>query len=119
MPKGSQAQQSLLLGAGMAEPFWKHFRGRMLLCFFHNPHAVVTQSHAWSPFRDVRGQSLEIKSFTQPLLCLGEFFLYSAEEGKPGGQYMPRNSPGLLPPEPKPPTTCLQHNCLSTHDASG
>lgn len=81
----------------------------------NNPHVVVTQSHAWSPFREVRGQSLEIKSFTQPLLCLGEFFFYSAEVGKAGGQYMPRNSSGLLPPEPKPPTTCLQHNwCLFT-----
>lgn len=91
----SFAQQSLLLGAGMAEPFWKDFQGRMLLWFvffFNNPHAVVTQSHAWSPFWEVRGQSLEIKSFTQPLLCLGEFFPYSAGVGKPGGQYMPKKN---------------------------
>lgn len=81
-----QRQQfTLLLGAGMAEPFWKDFQGRMLLCFFNSTHVAVTQSHAWSPFWEVRGQSLEIKSFTQPLVCLGELFLYSAEVGKAGG----------------------------------
>lgn len=111
------AQLSMLLGAVMAEPFWSGFQGGMLLLFFfiififlNDIHVAVIQSHVWCPFWEQRGHSSKIRSFTQPLLCLGDLFLYPAEVGKPGWQYLPKTPVGFLPPEPKPPAAWLQCN---------
>lgn len=71
------APQSVLLGARMVEPLWSGFQGRILpfFFFFFDTHVDVTHSHARSPFREERGQSSEIKSFTEPPLCLGKLLL--------------------------------------------
>lgn len=80
--------------------------------FLSDTHVAVIHSHVCSPFWEEHGQSLEIEGFTEPLLCLGELFLYPTEVGKPGWQYMPRNPAGLLCPKPKPPTAWLQCSWL-------
>lgn len=80
--------------------------------FLNDTHVAVIHSHVCSPFWEEHGQSLEIEGFTEPLLCLGELFLYPTEVGKPGWQYMPRNPAGLLCPKPKPPTAWLQCSWL-------
>lgn len=112
MPRGSHLLSSLCCwGQEWQSPFeWFPRQDAAFFFFFNDTHVAVIQSHVWSPFWEERGQSSEIESFTQPLLCLAELFLYPAEVGKPGWQYVPRNAAGLLPPDPKPPTAWLQCN---------
>lgn len=80
----------------------ERFPRQMLLCFSNNPRGCDSESCLVKAWRS--------RASLSHCCVWGS----SAEVGKAAGQCMPRNSAGLLPPEPKPATTCLQHYwCLS------